>query len=371
MKPSLGLVNAGATICGALASIAVAASPGLSFAGLQRWPLFCVLAGATAVGGVLGFVLAVRASKVSKAGLGALSIVAAVCGAIGSVLAGLATEQYSHGRPFRRRGANRTARTEAGDRWLEDPALLPSVPAELREELAAEWRRNGAKEHASIAAFSRLSLDLLALGAPPELLAEVQRDALDEIRHAALCFSIARDLDGRAEGPATFPEAGESTRTLPSRTLALGKLAIDAVIDGALNEGVSARILGRLSQTSTPPRLVEVLRGMAADEARHAAHSWNIIAFCIDAGGPCVIHALRGALRALPGTMTASLPEPARGGAWEVFGVQGEALESEAWATTRRHAVARLTALLDGRERAHVRTRKRDDSDGVRLMRST
>ena len=361
MKPSLGLVNAVLTLSGALASIAVAASAqGVPIAGFPRATVFYGFAGTTAVGALLGVILCVRAGSLGKTHLlGALSIAAAVCGALGSIVASAATDQYGHGRPFRRRGANRTAPTEAGDRWLEDVAedvaddggaLLPSVPAELREGLAAEWRRSGAKEHASIAAFSRLSLELLALGAPPELLAEAQSDALDEIRHAQLCFSIARELDGRAEGPASFPEARESPYRLPSRTLALGKLAIDAIIDGALNEGVSARILGRLSRTSTPPRLVEALRGMAADEARHASHSWNIVAFCIEAGGPCVIHALRGALRGLPETMTAPLPEAARGGAWEAFGVQGEALEREAWASTRRHAVAKLTAMLDGRD---------------------
>jgi len=348
MKPSLGAVSVVVTIHGALASIAVAASDRSSIVGIPRGTVFNIVAGATALGAFLGFVALIRFHK-SEAGayLGAVSIVAAVCGAIGSVLASVSSEQYSHGRPFRRRGTSRTARTEASPRWLDDEALVSSVPEALRTEIAAEWRRNGSKEHASIAAFSRLSLDLLALGAPPELLAEVQRDALDEIRHAQLCFSVARDLDGRAEGPATFPEARESSRSLPSRSLALSKLAIDAIVDGVLNEGVSARILGRLSHASTHPRLAEVLRGMAADEARHAAHSWNVVAFCIDAGGTNVVHALRGALRSLPETMTAPLPEPARGGAWEAFGVQGEALESEAWLGARRHAVAKLSAMLD------------------------
>ena len=350
--------GAGVTVVAALASIAVALEPGLSVAGHGRFSIFMLCAGTTAAGALLGLVAIVwnGTSDQSKATwyLGVLSLFAAACGAIGSVLAGMKTEQYSHGRPFRRRGKHRTARSEASERWLDAAAPLSAIPDELREGLAAEWRRNGAKEHASIAAFTQLSIDLIALGAPPRLLAEIHGDALDEIRHAQLCFSIARDLDGRAEGPATFPEARESPLALPSRTLALSKLAIDAIVDGALNEGVSARILGRLSRSSTEPRLAHVLREMAADESRHAGNSWNVVAFAIDAGGPRVVEALRGALRTLPVRMTAPLPASARGGAWEAFGVQGEATESAAWVSTRRYVVARLSTILDRSQHAPI-----------------
>ena len=53
MRPTLPLVNAGVTLGGALASIAVAASPGLSVAGLHRATIFCGLAGTTAFGALL------------------------------------------------------------------------------------------------------------------------------------------------------------------------------------------------------------------------------------------------------------------------------------------------------------------------------
>ncbi len=94
-----------------------------------------------------------------------------------------------------------------------------------------------------------------------------------------------------------------------------------------------------------------ILRGMAADEARHASHSWNVISSCIEAGGPPVVSMLRGALRSLPETMSSPLPEQARGGAWERFGIQGEALEKEAWRRARLHATTKLSAMLDLRSR--------------------
>ena len=55
---------------------------------------------------------------------------------------------------------------------------------------------------------SRFALmDLAQRGAPPELIEAANSDSLDEIRHADLCFSIARALDGRSESPAPFPAA--------------------------------------------------------------------------------------------------------------------------------------------------------------------
>ena len=87
-------------------------------------------------------------------------------------------------------------------------------------------------------------------------------------------------------------------------------------------------------RSSTVPRLAHVLREMAADESRHAGHSWNVVAFAFDAGGPRVVEALRGALRTLPVRMTAPLPASARGGAWDV--------------------VARLSTILDRSQHAPI-----------------
>jgi hypothetical protein len=350
MKTSPGLLSAGLATCGGIAAIVRASGARLSVSDLVRDPWFNLAVAVTGLGAVLGCVaLARRRDPKSGAALGALGLVAAVFGAIGSVIAHLgAVEQYSHGRPFRRGKRPLTAASGAGEAWLEEVALETLPPEPLRAELAAEWRRNGMKEHASIAAFSRLSLDLIAVSAPAELLAEVQGDALDEIRHARLCFSVAHALDGRTDGPGHFPEARARARALPTRSLVLAQLAIDAVIDGALNEGVSARLLARLAGTCTDPALAALLRGMAADEAKHAAHSWNVVAFCMESGGAPVVAALRGALGALPAMMTAEIPAGARGGAWEAYGVQGEALEREAWSSARRHGVEKLEALLDG-----------------------
>ncbi|MEA2746167.1 MAG: hypothetical protein QOI41_310, partial [Myxococcales bacterium] len=242
--------------------------------------------------------------------------------------------------------------TEAGADWVvaEPTTLALAIPETERCALAAEWRDNGKKEHASVAAFAQLTLDLMAVGAPPELVAAAQRDALDEVRHAAACFAIARDIDGLAESPSPFPDA-RSRRFLftASRSVALTQIAIDALADGVLNEGIASRLLAQLAKRCEVPALSAILRDMAADESRHAAHSWDIVAWCLETGGTTVANALRGAVSGMPKKVCSALPAGARDGAWERWGVHGVEMETAAFVKTREAARVKLSALLDAR----------------------
>jgi hypothetical protein len=313
--------------------------------------LGCAVAGLISL---LGMVFAfgavgrmLRAPEVARgdAVLGVFALVAnGALALLGASIALVSTMSFSRGRQLRRRGRALLAPLENGSAWadLESGAV---VPEELRAGLAAQWRENGRTEHASVAAFARLTLDLMALGAPPHLISAAQRDALDEIRHTELCFSLARALDGRSASPAAFPEAAR-TRTLPrARPLALAQLAVDSLIDGALHEGVSARMVARLAGRCEEARIRAVLKGIAADEGRHAAHGWDVVEWCIAEGGEAVTSALLGAAGALPATMRSELPLAAEGGAWERFGIHGRGLEAEEHRKARASVVRRVRAL--------------------------
>ncbi len=93
-----------------------------------------------------------------------------------------------------------------------------------------------------------------------------------------------------------------------------------------------------------------MLKELAADEGRHAAHGWEVVAWCLAEGGEAVAGALRGAVAALPETMRSPLPEAARGGGWERLGIHGHALEAEELAEARAALVARVERMV-GRER--------------------
>jgi hypothetical protein len=253
------------------------------------------------------------------------------------------TSDFRRGRQLRRFGRVLLPRVDPGGRWSE--LRFESVPPEARVT-ADQWRENGRTEHASVAAFAALTTELMALGAPPELITSANRDARDEIRHTELCFSLARALDGKTEGPGPFPAARAQRGTLPlGRTFALARLAADSLIDGALHEGVSARVLSKLARRCEIPAVAAMLKEIARDEGRHAAHGWDVVLFCFhEAPGP-VKRALEAALSAMPETMTSPLPKEAADGGWERLGIHGHALERAEYAAALADLRTRVTNL--------------------------
>ncbi|MEZ4301671.1 MAG: ferritin-like domain-containing protein [Polyangiaceae bacterium] len=312
----------------------------------------------TLYGAFRGFRSTARTTRKTEsvgAGFTSLVIVASFMNLFATIVGGLfawfSTITFSRGRQLRSFGRVLLPPVTPGSAWTKVP-VDTSVPVdpELRRGLAAQWRENGRTEHASVAAFARLTLDLMSLGAPPDLVAAANRDALDEIRHTELCFSLARALDGSPDSPSAFPAAARA-RTLPSsRTLALSILAVDSLVDGALHEGVSARVIAALAKRCEHPEIRAVLKEIAADEGRHAAHGWEVVEWCLEEGGRPVAGALRGALKTLPHTMHSDLPAPAEDGSWERYGIHGRELEACQFKETRAHIVQRIERLLAAQE---------------------
>jgi len=270
---------------------------------------------------------------------------------LGLVTAFGATVGFTRGRQIRKLGRVLLPRIEPGDAWAQASTVngdlgIARPDAPPARDLAARWRENGRTEHASVAAFARLTLDLMALAAPPSLIKAANEDALDEIRHTELCFGLARAIDGEASGPAAFPEARAARTIGLPRTAALARLAVDSLVDGALYEAVSARIVARLAKRCTIAPIREVLKSIAADEGRHAAHGWDVVEWCLAEGGAPVASAIAGAVKALPREMRSPLPEGAARGAWEAWGIHGHALEAEEYEKAREALVRRVERLV-------------------------
>jgi hypothetical protein len=332
---SCGVLSAGGA---SLAQIGFAIATLVALGGSARAVVALVHAARSAAprGGAVGKAVFALLANLALAGFGALAAL-------------LATATFTRGRQLRRFGRVLLPRLAPGQAWTRESSRL-DVDAAPREALAAQWRENARTEHASVAAFARLTLDLAALGAPPALLAAAQNDALDEIRHAQMCLSLARALDGKDFGFAPFPEA-QRARTLPRfRPFALAALAVDSLIDGALHEGVSARVVAQLARRAEPPAVRALLKQIAADEGRHARHGWDVVEWCVAEGGDGVVEALRGAMRALPATMRSPLPAAAEDGGWERWGIHGHALEAEQHARARAQIAARVESLVASRD---------------------
>jgi hypothetical protein len=199
------------------------------------------------------------------------------------------------GRPFLVDEQARVAEATFGapdEGW--QAASRPSVDglsAEDRAALTTAWAADALLEHASVASFSRLSLALMAAGAPSDLVELAHKAALDEVRHAQLCFGLASAYAEVAVGPGAFP-FGKSVH-VPTT---LAEIAVSAVVEGCVGETVAAVVAAEQLARATDPAVRAALTEIAADEARHAELAWKTVAWAVQAGGAEVRSAAARAL---------------------------------------------------------------------------
>ena len=177
------------------------------------------------------------------------------------------------GRPLLVGGASRTAPSRPRGDWARAGAT-PDVSAldpALRGALAAHWQDVAALEHASIASFARFTLQLLALGAPSDLLADTQRAAADEVEHARAAYAIASAYAGRSIGPAALDIA-----SLPI-TADLGEVLCGLAIEACVGETLGVAEAVTLAEAVVDPALRGVLARIAEEELRHAALAWRAL----------------------------------------------------------------------------------------------
>jgi len=180
------------------------------------------------------------------------------------------------GRPFVDGGQALCAPMVDGRGW----SVAPGAPDPERARL---WMRMAQGEHASIASFARLSLQLLALGAPADLVADVQQAGLDEVHHARLACGLASRYAGRAVQPGPLPLPQHlDLRPDPAQ------LAYAAVREGCLGETVGAWLAHRAVTHTTDADERAVVERIVADESRHAALSWRLVVWLMEVGGQAV-----------------------------------------------------------------------------------
>jgi hypothetical protein len=161
--------------------------------------------------------------------------------------------------------------------------------------LQGVWAQAGLYEHASVASFARFALELLALGAPPDLLRAVSRASTDELEHARLCFELAQRFARTSVGAGPLELAGDvlARRGDPVAT------AIALFEEGCVNESVAACEAADAAELCSDAQVREVLETLAVDERRHAAAAWAALRWLIDTHGERVAAPLRARVAAL------------------------------------------------------------------------
>jgi hypothetical protein len=148
-----------------------------------------------------------------------------------------------------------------------------------RAALAAHWAREASYEHASVASFARTTLELLALGAPPELVAETQAAGLDEVRHAQALYGLARAYGAEAAGPG--PVATDRPLHRDAASFALATFD-----DACVGETIASLVARAAEGAAEDAAVAGILATIAEDEERHAELAWRTLAWALAKAGP-------------------------------------------------------------------------------------
>ncbi len=184
----------------------------------------------------------------------------------------------------------RTARARRSDPPWGEAGRLPDtskLSSRLCEELADEWLQDALFEHASIASFSRFSMELLAVGAPAELVRAAYDAAADEVLHSQLCFGLASAYRGEPLGPTAFPF--EPAVPIEADLISMAVTTFEA---GCIGETLAALQAAEQLSRASDPAVCSVLERLAKDEARHAELAFETVAWAIRKGGHKVEQAI-------------------------------------------------------------------------------
>ncbi len=246
--------------------------------------------------------------------------VEAVCsgGAAGMCCYNVTAECICVGRPFLVSGVSRTAaavpREHRGWQGDEVPDAR-DLPRATRDALAAAFTADALGEHASVASFGRFALELMAVGAPADLVAAAHRAALDEVRHAQIAFGLAGGFGGAPLGPGALALGEVSLRT------DLTSFARALAAEGCVHETLAALVAAARARAATDPRVAGLLASIAADEARHAELAWKALAWVLGVGGEEVAEAVFAAFAEAGRAVPAAPGAPAASIHLEAFGV--------------------------------------------------
>ncbi|MFO0547098.1 MAG: hypothetical protein U0271_01855 [Polyangiaceae bacterium] len=188
--------------------------------------------------------------------------------------------------------------------WVEGlRASLTDLPLAARAELARFWTRAAERHHHDIAVYSRFSLGLISLAAPPGLLTGAHRAAFESTRHARTSFALASLFAGEPIGPKPLAGAAgglEGLHRAPLLRATLSGACVASCVASALAEG-RARV-------AREPALIAYFEELSRDFAEHAAFAWRAAQFLLEsADTPADAAELRASIVAMRGELVVKL----------------------------------------------------------------
>jgi len=175
-----------------------------------------------------------------------------------------------------------------GDKWnnnnIKGIPAIAEISAKERKIQTEKWIEMGKAEHASVASFSLFAQRLLAIGAPPNLIAEAFDCAKEEIEHAKYCFTLASYYAGYPIEPSFYQS--HSVIIEPN---------FQSIVEGTIREGCISETISALSSAlefndENDDYVRDILYKITKDEAHHAAFAWKFFKWSLSSSPSLVDH---------------------------------------------------------------------------------
>lgn len=171
--------------------------------------------------------------------------------------------------------------------WSKRGDTTFDVGARGRSDFSSQWIERSLAEHASIASFAGFTISLMTNNAPPDLIRDALRAALDEVDHATTSFEMASILAGETIEPGPLPQSSHEFAN------DIGTLMKGTFSEGCIDETLSALAAAAEADSYSPcdddseadgycgleGELKTRLTKIAFDEARHSALAWRTISW--------------------------------------------------------------------------------------------
>ncbi len=142
----------------------------------------------------------------------------------------------------------------------------------LLRRVAKEWERRASSEYVSAAHAHELTLWLIQIGAPPDLVRDGIRVVQDELLHSELCQAASV-----AAGGQDVPQIDRALLSLPQTSNHELDVLMTAVKLFCLGETLAVRMFTHARRTCTQPDARRALDRIVIDEPRHRSFGWDLL----------------------------------------------------------------------------------------------
>jgi hypothetical protein len=156
-----------------------------------------------------------------------------------------------------------------------------------RTRLAETWSRRSAAEYLAVSTFAVLAIDLVAAGAPADVLSLCMRAGIDEVRHAELCLRMIEIYGGKR----VMPPPGMSSLPDDPERPKLHQALANTMLVSCVSETYATTVLTATRDLTTDPVAHAVLTSIYSDEVMHARLGWSYLRYGIERGGAGAIEA--------------------------------------------------------------------------------